>query len=263
MDDAAAQARRTMLLAPIPAMAPSSAARRRGETAMSNVIVYGFPRSTFVKVARLILTEKGVDYRFHDTEDEMYLPVHLARHPFGRVPAFQHDDFMLYETSTIAAYIDEVLPGSKLTPADPRKRARMNQWIGNLNSYFYPEMIYHVVHERLVYPELGIPGNDRIVQRAIPKVTRALEVMDQELSDGRAFIVGDAITLADFFLLPTLFAFALTPEGKALLPKFPAVVAWDARMDALPSVIRFNASLPPRLPVEHARRWVDFHRPAA
>ena len=144
---------------------------------MTDVTLFGFPRSTFVKVAGLILTARNVEYRFHDTEEEMYLPVHLERHPFGRVPALQHGDFMLYETNAIAAYVDEVFPGAKLTPADPRKRARMNQWIGNLNWYFYPEMIYHVTHERLVYPELGIPGNDLIVQRAIPKVIRALEVL--------------------------------------------------------------------------------------
>ena len=142
---------------------------------MSNVTLFGFPRSTFVKVVGLILTAKGVPYTFHDTEDEMYLPIHLQRHPFGRVPALQHDDFVLYETSAIAAYVDDVLPGPKFTPADPRQRARMNQWMCNLNSYFYPEMIYHVSHERMVYPELGIPGNDLIVQRAMPKVIRALE----------------------------------------------------------------------------------------
>ena len=227
------------------------------------VTVFGFPRSTYVKVVRLILTEKGVDYRFHDTETEMYLPVHLARHPFGRVPALQHDDFLLYETSAIAVYVDEVFDGPKLTPEEPRRRARMNQWISNLNAYFYPEMIFHVGHERLVYPELGIPGNDRIVQRALPNVIRALEVMEQELADGRPFIVGDRLTMADFFLLPTLFAFGLTPEGKKLMPRFPAVERWNARMGALPSVARFNASLPPRIPIEHAREWVKFHRPAA
>jgi len=90
---------------------------------MSNVTLFGFPRSTFVKVVGLILTAKGVTYTFHDTEDEMYLPIHLQRHPFGRVPALQHDNFMLYETSAIAAYVDDVLPEPKLTPADPRKRA--------------------------------------------------------------------------------------------------------------------------------------------
>jgi glutathione S-transferase len=229
---------------------------------MSNVTLFGFPRSTFVKVAGLILTARNVEYRFHDTEDEMYLPIHLDRHPFGRVPVLQHADFVLYETSAIAAYVDDVFPGPKLTPEDPRKRARMNQWIGNLNWYFYPEIIYHVTHERLVYPELGISGNDLIVQRAMPNVVRALEVMEKELSDGRPFLVGDAVTMADYFLLPTLFAFALTGEGKQTLPKFPAVVAWDNRMDARPEVAQFNSTLPPRAPIEHAREWVKFHRRA-
>jgi glutathione S-transferase len=227
------------------------------------VTVFGFPRSTYVKVVRLILTEKGVAYDFHDTETEMYLPVHLGRHPFGRVPVLQHDDFVLYETSAIAAYVDEVFDGPRLTPDDPRRRARMNQWISNLNAYFYPEMIFHIGHERLVYPELGISGNDRIVQRALPNAVRALETMEQELGDDRLFLVGDRVTMADFFLLPTLFAFGLTPEGRKLKPQFPGVGRWQARMEALPSVVRFNASLPPRTPVEHAREWVKFHRPAA
>jgi glutathione S-transferase len=56
----------------------------------------------------------------------MYLPVHLEQHPFGRVPALKHGDFMLYETNAIAAYVDEVFPGPRLTPDDARKRARMN-----------------------------------------------------------------------------------------------------------------------------------------
>jgi glutathione S-transferase len=69
--------------------------------------------------------------------------------------------------------------------------------------------------------------------------------------------------MADFFLLPTLFAFGLTPEGRKLKPRFPAVGRWQARMEALPSVVRFHAALPPRAPIEHAREWVKFHRPAA
>ena len=49
-------------------------------------------------------------------------------------------------------------------------------------------------------------------------------------------------TMADYFLLLTLFAFSLAPEGKQILPKFPRIVAWDNRMDALPSVLAFNRS---------------------
>jgi glutathione S-transferase len=228
---------------------------------MSDVTVFGFQRSTYVNIVRLILTEKQVAFRFHDTEHEMYTAAHLARHPFGRAPVLQHGDFILYETSAIAAYIDEALDGPKLTPDEPRKRARMNQWISNLNAYFYPYMIYHIGHERLVFPELGIPSKEAIVERALPTARRALEVMDRELADGRPFLVGDAVTLADFFLLPSLFAFGLTPEGRALRPQFGHVEAWLARMSTLPSVMTFTAALPPREPIPHAREWAVHHRP--
>ena len=52
---------------------------------MGNVIVYGFPVSTFVNIVRLVLTEKGVSFTFCDLEQEMGSPRHLALHPFNRV----------------------------------------------------------------------------------------------------------------------------------------------------------------------------------
>jgi hypothetical protein len=100
---------------------------------------------------------KEVPYTFRDLEPEMGTPTHLALHPFDRVPIMQHGDFMLYETSAIAAYVDEVFDGPKLTPADPQKRARVNQWISAVNAYYYPYLIYHVSHERNVFPQLRAP----------------------------------------------------------------------------------------------------------
>jgi glutathione S-transferase len=237
--------------------------RELGDEIMASITLYGFPRSTFVKIVGLVLTAKGIEYRFHDTESEMYQALHRGRHPFRRVPVLQHGDFMVYETSAIVAYIDEVLDGPTFTPANPEERARMNQWISNVNCYFYPYMIYHVTHERLVFPELGIPGNDAIVARAMPHCREALESLELELADGRWYVTGEVITLADFYLYPMLFAFALAPEGKQLLGEFPLVRAWRQRMDAVPAVARFNAALPPRRPIEHAREWALSHRPAA
>ena len=231
------------------------------EQAMSQVTVFGFPRSTFVKVVRLILTEKGIDYHFHDTEPEMYLPVHKQRHPFRRVPVLQHGDFLVYETTAIAAYIDEVLPGRKLTPADPRQRARMNQWISSLCAYFYPYMIYHITHERLVFPELGIASDEKVVAHALPKVENALVAIERELADGRDYLLGPELSIADFYLLPSTFAFSLTEEGKAMYPKYPAFCRWRERMESLPTTQKLRAILPPRAPIAHAREWAHSHRP--
>ena len=45
----------------------------------------------------------------------------------------------------------------------------MNQWISSLCAYFYPYMIYHITHERLVFPELGIPSNERSCSARCPR----------------------------------------------------------------------------------------------
>ena len=228
---------------------------------MSDPTVYGFPRSTFVNIVRLVLIHKDVSYTFHDLEPVMGKPEHLALHPFNRVPILQHGDFTVYETSAIVAYIDEAFGGPKLTPQDVRARARMNQWISAVNSYYYPYMIYHVTHERLVFPELGIASDEKVVAHALPKVELGLGVLERELSHGQDYVLGAELTLADFFILPSTFAFSLTEEGRRLYPKFPAFSRWRERMENLSTTKKLRSILPPREPILHAREWANSHRP--
>ena len=228
---------------------------------MADPIVYGFPRSTYVNIVRLVLTHKDVPYEFHDLEPVMGKAEHLALHPFDRVPILRHGDFMVYETSAVASYVDEAFGGPRLTPQDVRARARMNQWISAVNSYYYPYMIYHVTHERLVFPELGIASDENVVAHALPKVEVALGVVERELSHGGDYLLGSELTLPDFFLLPSTFAFSLTEEGKAMYPKYPAFCRWRERMENLPTTRKLRAMLPPREPIPHAREWATTHRP--
>jgi len=228
---------------------------------MPDPIVYGFPRSTFVNIVRLVLTHKEVPYTFHDLEPEMGKPSHLTLHPFNRVPILRHGNFTVYETSAIVTYIDETFPRLPLQPRDIPGRARMDQWISMVNSYYYPYMIYHVTHERLVYPELGIASDEKVVAHALPKVELGLQVAERQLEHAKDYLLGDELTLADFYLLPSTFAFSLTEEGKTMYPKYPAFCSWRERMEALPSVRKYRAALPSRTPIEHAREWAVSHRP--
>jgi glutathione S-transferase len=228
---------------------------------MPDPIVYGFPRSTFVNIVRLVLTHKEVPYTFHDLESEMGKPSHLALHPFNRVPILRHGDFTVYETSAIVAYIDETFPRLPLQPRDIPGRARMDQWISMVNSYYYPYMIYHVTHERLVLPELGIASDERVVAHALPKVELGLQVAERQLGHGQNYLLGAELTLADFYMLPSTFSLGLTEEGRAMYPKYPAFLRWRERMEALPSVRKLRAALPARTPIEHAREWAISHRP--
>jgi glutathione S-transferase len=137
----------------------------------------------------------------------------------------------------------------------------MHQWISAVNSYYYPYMIYHVSHERRVFPELGIASDEKVVAHALPKIDVGIQVAEQELADGRDYLLGSQLTLADFYLLPSTYAFGTTPEGKRMYPKYPAFCRWRERIEALPAVRSFRAALPPHAPIEHAREWAVSHRP--
>src|SRR6516162_5493474 len=148
-----------------------------GRKPMFDPIVFGFPRSTFVQIVRMVLTHKNVTYTFRDLEPEMGKPTHLALHPFNRVPILQHGDFTVYETGAIVTYVEETFDTVALRPANPRERARMDQWISAVNSYYYPYTISHVSHERRVFPELGIASDENVVSHALPKIETGLHVL--------------------------------------------------------------------------------------
>jgi glutathione S-transferase len=87
--------------------------------------------------------------------------------------------------------------------------------------------------------------------------------MERELRRGQGFLAGETLTLADFFMLPTLTGLSLTAEGRKLLACKTRIEGWRARMDALPAVQVVRAQIAPYLgqPVEHAREWAVSHRP--
>lgn len=67
---------------------------------MTDVVIYGFAQSSYVRTTRLVCEEKGVAYELAPVE--FGSPAHLELHPFGKIPAFRHGDLVLHETSAIA-----------------------------------------------------------------------------------------------------------------------------------------------------------------
>jgi glutathione S-transferase len=103
-------------------------------------------------------------------------------------------------------------------------------------------------------------SDEKVVAHALPRVETALSVAERELAHGKNFLLGDELTIADFYLLPSTFAFSLTAEGQSVYPKFPAFCRWRERMDNLPATQKVRAAVP-RVPIQHAREWANSHRP--
>ena len=206
---------------------------------MNDVVLYGFPQSTYVRTARLVLEEKGVAYELSDLE--FASDAHRALHPFVKVPILHHGPVTLWETSAISHYVDEAFAGPQLRPADAVGRAQVEQWISAVLDYIYDGMARTVVYQRLAVPSRGGEPDEVLIRETLPEVERQLDLVEGRLAAAE-FMVGDDLSLADLFLLPILFYLGLTPEGGRLLASRPGCSAWFERLAARPS---FAATLPP------------------
>src|SRR5215217_6554690 len=185
-------------------------ARRQWRTGMARPIVYGPAGSNYVWSVRLALAEKGVAHDLVDVPPGAHREEpHLSRHPFGKVPAFEHDGFMLYETQAILRYIDEGFPVAPLQPTDLHQFARMNQVMGIIDAYAYPAMIGVIVINRMRAPRLGLPVDEAAVAAAVPRARLCLSEIARLMGE-QPYLAGDAVSLADLMLIPILTYFSRT-----------------------------------------------------
>ena len=211
---------------------------------MNAITIHGIPGSPFLRTVEITLHEKGVEYELKAlAPGEHKQPEHLARHPFGRVPTFEHDGFRIYETQAIIRYLDEVFPNPSLTPGNPRQRARMNQAIGIIEWYLFPKAAAPIAFNRIIGPKLlGLPTDEKAIAEAMPMARICFAELDRLLDD-QAYLAGSRVSLADIMLAAQLDLLCETPEGKELISG-RRLKPWLERMVARPS---FAATQPPQM----------------
>ena len=141
---------------------------------MDQVTLYGATYSVFTRIARLVLEEARVGYRLVETDifDRDSLPPgYLDRHPFGKIPAFEHQGFRLFETDAIARYVIENVGDSGLVPETVPARARMTQIQRIVDNYAYPVLVWGVGSSRSPI-SLATPKSSSFGRHAPPSSAR-------------------------------------------------------------------------------------------
>jgi glutathione S-transferase len=210
----------------------------RGSAA--TVTLLGDPRSTYTRTARMGLAEKGVEYTLAPTAPRT--PEILPVHPFGKIPGFRDGEIPLFETSAILRYIDESFDGPALLPDTIRDRARCEQWVSAVNAYCYDAMIRRYVLQYIFPRGAGGKPDRAIIDGALGEIAAHLRVFDQAY-EGRDYLVGNALCMADLFLAPILAYVEVMPEGAELLAAVPGIRRGQAVMRERRS---FTDTEPPR-----------------
>jgi glutathione S-transferase len=199
------------------------------------ITVYTNPGSPYGRAVIATCIEKRAPYRLAALgPGEIKQPTHLARHPFGRMPAIDDDGFGLYETQAITRYVDQIGAGPSLTPPDPRAAARMNQVIGIIDWYFFaPNSAMPLVFNRVVAPKFGMPVNEEVVAACLPGARHCVGVLAGFLERG-PYVAGEAFSLADIHAGTQLDMLTDCAEGAEMVKGTP-IEPWLARLNARPS----------------------------
>ncbi|MBN9687875.1 MULTISPECIES: glutathione S-transferase family protein [unclassified Corallococcus] len=194
--------------------------------------LYGNPMSTCTRKVLTVLAEKGHQAEFINIDlmkHEQKTPEHIARQPFGVVPALELDDgFIMYESRAIARFLDRTLPGPSLTPVDPKAYALMEQFIGVEQSYFSGQAM------KIVMERFRGTNNEENVAKGREGMKRPLEVLDAALAN-RPFLAGNDFTLAEVCFAPYMEYLFAMGEKDTIAP-YKNVMAWWDRVSNRPSV---------------------------
>jgi glutathione S-transferase len=178
---------------------------------------------------RLLLAHLGlpVELRELDVVDRSNRPDVLgALNPALRVPTLVLDDGRaIGESGAIIWYFGE---GSRFVPDDRYLRAQVLQWM------FFEQYDHepNIAVARFLIQFSGLPREqyEKRLPRLLEGGTKALAAMERHL-DGREWLVGDSMTLADI----ALYAYThVAEEGEFDLEQCPAIRAWLGRVAAEP-----------------------------
>lgn len=147
-----------------------------------------------------VLEELGLNFQLHLVDRKSNAQKssdYIALNPTGRIPTLLDDGLAIFESAAICLHLCETTKGSTLMPdiGEP-DRAVFYQWLMYLNNTVQAELMVYF------YPSkhtTDTGATSAIVEAQEARVTAMFELLDKEL-ENKDFLVGDNITVCDFFL---------------------------------------------------------------
>jgi GSH-dependent disulfide-bond oxidoreductase len=211
--------------------------------------LYSTPTPNGVKVS-IMLEETGLPYEPHFInigQNETWGPEFLSLNPNGKIPAILDPDgpdgkpFGLFESGAILIYLAEKT--GQFLSREPRARMETIQWVmwqmGGLGPMFGQLGFFH-----------KFAGKDfedkRPFERYRAESQRLLGVLEDRL-DGRQFMMGDQLTIADMAIVGWVRNLIGFYEAGPITgyDKLKAVPAWLERCLARPAVAK-GVTIPAR-----------------
>jgi maleylpyruvate isomerase len=153
---------------------------------------------------RIALALKGLSYEsaLYDLRKNQHLtPEYRTVNPMRSVPALEVDGATLFESMAIVEYLEETHPEPPLLPRAPADRARVRAMAQLVACDIHPldnlRVLRYLSHEL----QADDAAREKWYAHWVQEGFTALELV---VSERGPFSFGDAVTLADLFLVPQM-----------------------------------------------------------
>jgi glutathione S-transferase len=194
--------------------------------------LYTFPVAPNPTKVRLYLAEKAArgvvvpleEIRVNMLEKQQRTPEHRARNPFGTLPVLELDSGRhLIESLVIIDHLEALHPEPSMWGDDleARSLARQIERIADLGVLIPVARIVHATDS-----PVGYPANPPVADYYRNRLPSSLGYLEGLFADGRPFLAGHDVTVADCTLAAAL------QFGRfrklTFLEEYPRLAAWDA-----------------------------------
>jgi glutathione S-transferase len=199
--------------------------------------LYGAPKpAPNPRRVRMFLAEKGIELAetpVNLATREHKLPEYRQKNSLGQIPTLELDDgTTISETVAICRYFEELHPEPSLFGRTALEKAQVDMWVRRVEFQLMMPVgqFWRHAHPRTAallnqYKDFGESNR--------AAYSNAQRWLDGELADGRPFIAGDTLSMADICALSTVdFAHWI---GLDIDPDRPHLSAWHERIKARPS----------------------------
>ncbi|KAJ3703842.1 hypothetical protein LUZ61_007547 [Rhynchospora tenuis] len=163
---------------------------------MGGMKLYGSPISTCTARVLLCLEEVGAKYELvlvSTLTGEHTSPAHLARNPFGQIPALEDGDLVLFESRAISRYVlrKHIASGVDLLKEQNfAESALVDVWL-EAEAQQYNPAIQPIIFQFFVVPKkLGVSPDQAIIDSSLEKLKKVLKVYVVRLSKSK-YLGGD------------------------------------------------------------------------
>ena len=209
--------------------------------------LFTYFRSSAAYRVRIALNYKGIPHGtvpVHLTRDggQQHSESYLEMNPQGLVPALADDGHVFGQSLAIIEYLEETHPDPPLLPPDFAGRAQVRAMALGIACDIHPLNNLRVTN--YLRGPLGQADGPvaEWIRHWIGEGFKALEELARRHGDGRHYLYGDRVTLADVCLVPQMYN---ARRYYCDLKPYPALVAIDAHLTTLPA---FAAARPEAQP---------------